>query len=130
MPQPNILAVFVAAAAAMVLGALWYSPLLFGRPWKRLAGITSAGGAWLSYLLNFLSLLLMSYILGSILKGLGAGTIVAGLRIGFWLWAGFVATITLGSLLWERKPLGLYLLNNAYYLLSIWLMSLIYVFLP
>jgi hypothetical protein len=130
MPQPNILAVILAAAAAMVLGALWYSPLLFGRPWKRLIGITSAGGAWLSYLLNFLSLLLMSYILGSIIKGLGAGTVEAGLRTGFWLWAGLVATITLGSLLWERKSLGLYLLNNAYYLLSIWLMCLIFVFLP
>jgi len=130
MPQPNLLAVFLAAAAAMVLGGLWYSPLLFGRPWKRLAGLTQAKGVVLSYLLNFLSLLLMSYVLGSILKGLEAGTIVAGLKIAFWLWAGLVATITLGSLVWERKPLALYILNNAYNLLSLMLMSLIHVLLP
>jgi hypothetical protein len=114
----------------MVLGGLWYSPLLFGRPWKRLAGLTQAKGVVLSYLLNFLSLLLMSYVLGSILKGLEAGTIVAGLKIAFWLWAGLVATITLGSLVWERKPLALYILNNAYNLLSLMLMSLIHVLLP
>jgi len=130
MPQPNLLAVFLAAAAAMVLGGLWYSPLLFGRPWKRLAGLTEAKGLVLSYLLNFLSLLLMSYVLGHILKGLGAGTVLAGLRTGFWLWAGLVATITLGSLLWERKPLALYILNNAYNLIAIMLMSLIHVLLP
>ena len=130
MPQPNLLAVFLAAAAAMVLGGLWYSPLFFGRPWKRLAGLTEAKGLVLSYLLNFLSLLLMSYVLGHILKGLGVGTVLAGLRTGFWLWAGLVATITLGSLLWERKPLALYLLNNAYNLLAIMLMSLVHVLLP
>jgi hypothetical protein len=130
MPQPNLLAVLLAAAAAMVLGGFWYSPLLFGRPWKRLAGLTEAKGVVLSYLLNFISLLLMSYVLGSILKGLEAGTIVAGLKIAFWLWAGLVATITLGSLLWERKPLALYILNNAYNLISLMLMSLIHILLP
>ena len=130
MPQPNLLAVLLAAAAAMVLGGLWYSPLLFGRLWKRLAGLTEAKGVVLSYLLNCLSLLLMSYVLGSILKGLGAGTIVAGLKVAFWLWAGLVATLTLGSVLWERKPLALYILNNAYNLLSIMLVSLIHVLLP
>jgi len=130
MPQPNILAVFIAAAAALVLGGIWYSPFLFGRMWRRLAGITSTKGVLLSYLLNFLSLLLMSYVLGFILKGLGDGTVVAGLRTGFWLWAGLVATVSLGSLLWERKPLALYLLNNAYCLLSIWLMCLIHVLMP
>jgi glucan phosphoethanolaminetransferase (alkaline phosphatase superfamily) len=130
MPQPNILAVVLAAAAAVVLGALWYAPFLFGRLWRRLAGITSTRGAVLSYLLNFLSMLLMSYVLGSILKGLEAGTIAAGLTIAFWLWAGLVATITLGSLLWERKPLALYILNNAYNLLSLMLISLIHVLLP
>jgi hypothetical protein len=129
MPQPNLLAVLLAAVAALVLGGLWYSSFLFGRPWKRLAGITAAKGAVLAYLLNFLSLLLMSYVLGTILKALGAGTVLTGLRAGFWLWAGFAATITLGSLLWERKPLALYLLQNAYNFLSIMLMSLIHVLL-
>jgi Protein of unknown function (DUF1761) len=130
MPQPNLLAVLLAGVAVLVLGWLWYSSFLFGRPWKRLAGIAEAKGAVLAYCLNFLSLLLMSYVLGSILKAVGAGTVLAGLRVGFWLWAGFAATITLASLLWERRPLALYLLNNAYYLLSMLLMSLIQVLLP
>lgn len=29
----NILAVFVAAMATFILGAVWYSPVLFGRQW-------------------------------------------------------------------------------------------------
>ncbi len=36
----NFLALLVAAVAKMVIGAVWYSPPLFLRPWRRLTGIT------------------------------------------------------------------------------------------
>jgi hypothetical protein len=38
MAKINLLAVLVAIVASGVLGALWYSPLLFLRPWARAAG--------------------------------------------------------------------------------------------
>ena len=34
----NPWAVLVAAVATMVIGFLWYSPILFARPWMRLMG--------------------------------------------------------------------------------------------
>jgi hypothetical protein len=39
MMHVNYLAVLLAAVAVFVLGWLWYSPLLFLRPWMRLRGI-------------------------------------------------------------------------------------------
>ena len=36
----NYLAVVVAAIAWFVVGSLWYSPLLFGKMWMELSGIT------------------------------------------------------------------------------------------
>ena len=36
----NVLAVFAASLAAMVIGGLWYSPLLFEKPWRKLTGTT------------------------------------------------------------------------------------------
>jgi hypothetical protein len=36
----NYLAVLVAALVSMVIGGLWYSPLLFGNIWMKLSGIT------------------------------------------------------------------------------------------
>jgi len=39
----NYLAVVVAAVVAFVMGGLWYSPLLFGKPWAELRVIDSAG---------------------------------------------------------------------------------------
>jgi hypothetical protein len=34
----NVWAVLAATASSFVLGGLWYSPLLFGRPWNRANG--------------------------------------------------------------------------------------------
>ena len=36
----NYWAVLVAAVAYMILGAIWYSPILFGSAWMRLIGKT------------------------------------------------------------------------------------------
>src|SRR6266568_1414389 len=39
MVHVNYLAILVAAVAVFVLGWLWYSPLLFFKPWMRLRGM-------------------------------------------------------------------------------------------
>jgi hypothetical protein len=38
--QLNFLAILVAAVAAFVLGALWYSPVLFAKQWMKAHGYT------------------------------------------------------------------------------------------
>lgn len=48
LSQLNWLAVIVATVAYFALGALWYSPVAFGRPWQRAIGWDEAqqqGGA-------------------------------------------------------------------------------------
>ena len=37
----NILAVFLAALSAFVLGGAWYSPALFGKTWQQETGVDS-----------------------------------------------------------------------------------------
>ena len=39
MPEVNYLAVGAAALSAFLLGGLWYSPLVFAKPWMAYAGI-------------------------------------------------------------------------------------------
>jgi hypothetical protein len=54
MPEINFLAVLVAIVASGVLGALWYSPLLFLRPWARAAGREPVQGAFV-YAVTFVT---------------------------------------------------------------------------
>ncbi len=127
MDQPtiNLLAVVVAAAASMVFGALWHGPL-FGRLWMKLAKVTELKGAARGYGLNALTTLVMSYILAHFMAYAQATTVLAGIQTAFWLWLGFIATVTLGPVLWEGKPLKLYLFNNAYNLLGLAVMGAIH----
>lgn len=36
----NELSVFVASVISVAVGSIWYSPLLFGKPWMQAAGLT------------------------------------------------------------------------------------------
>lgn len=66
----NYLPIVVAAVVSMVLGGLWYSPLLFGKIWMNLQGLKMSdmeNKPFKLYLLNnaynLLSMLLMAGIL-------------------------------------------------------------------
>jgi hypothetical protein len=122
----NYVAIVVAALAAYVLGALWYSPLLFGKQWMKLAGMKKMkkpANPGLMYFFGFVSSLVMSGVLALVLPLLGNATIGAGLVSALWIWLGFIGTLTLGSVLWEGKPFALWILNNAYHVVSILIMA-------
>ena len=131
----NYLAVVAAGVAAMTVGFLWYGPL-FGKKWLALSGMTQtnveaaeASSMTKSYLLTFAGSLIMSYVLAHSLVFASAYLqttgISAGLMAGFWSWLGFVAPVTLGNVLWERKPWGLWVFNNGHYLVALLVMGLI-----
>lgn len=121
----NYLAVLVAATLNMALGAFWYSPMAFGKQWMELSGISQkdidSGKKQMNskYGIAFLGALVMAYVLAHIIDYAQAETVSQGIQTGFWVWLGFVATVTLGSILWEGKPTKLYVLNNAYQLVTL-----------
>ncbi|MFH1917163.1 MAG: DUF1761 domain-containing protein [Nanoarchaeota archaeon] len=123
--QFNLLAVLIAAIASFAIGALWYSPLLFGKTWMRLAGIKNMKGRAGSYIIGFITTLVTAYILAFGIAYTQAATIPEGLIVGALVWVGFIATISMGMLIYEGKPVKLYFINNAYHLLSLLVMSAI-----
>lgn len=131
----NYLAVFIAAVSSTVIGALWYGPL-FGKIWIQLSGMTKESieaaqkkGMAKSYLLMFIGSLFMAYVLAHAFVFASAYMKVegfsAGLSVGFWNWIGFVAPVTLSSVLWDGKPWKLWVLNNGYHLVTLLVMGVI-----
>ena len=135
MPQVvvNYLAVFGAAVVSMVIGALWYSPLLFGKMWMTMSGITPDNmesmkkGMGAKYGVQFVMSLVMAYVLTHMLQYAGATTIGTAMQGAFWLWLGFVVTVGAGMVLWEKKPIKLYFLMMAHELVSIAAMAIVVV---
>ncbi len=122
----NYWAIIVSAVASFILGMLWYSPLLFGKPWMKMMGLTQQHaeaakkkGMAKYYIGNFIATLIMVYILSHFVDYAQAKTISDGLQLGVWVWLGFIATLLFGSILWEGKPFKLYLINAGYRLVEL-----------
>lgn len=119
--QINLIAVTVAALINMVVGSLWYSPLLFGNKWIKLMGI---GGMdkpkmktmAIQYGVTFAGAFVMCAILSYSLGYTFAYTAIDGALVGFWLWLGFIATSSMGSVVFGGKPKTIYLIDASYYL--------------
>jgi hypothetical protein len=121
----NYPAVAASAVAYWVLGALWYSPVLFAGPFIALKGYSPEQLAAMQSQshageigLAFASSLLLAYVLAHFVKFTGAETAGTGALTGFWLWLGFVVTTNLETVIFEGRPVGLFLINNAYHLVG------------
>ncbi len=118
--QLNYAAVGVAAGSAFLIGGLWYSPLLFVRPWMRLNGFDDEslkggnrvkifGGSFVFALIIALNLALF---LGKA-PGVRFGTL-AGVAAGLgWVTASMGITA-----LFERKPMALVAINGGFHVVS------------
>ena len=81
------------------------------------------------YLMAFVGSLVMAFVLSHALEFasdyLNTSGVSAGLQTGFWNWLGFIAPVTMGSVLWEGKSWKLWTLNNAYHLVNLLIMGVI-----
>lgn len=122
----NVGAIVVAAIVQIVIGAIWYGPL-FGKTWMSMMGITPgrppSGVMARMYAIQAVGSLVTAWVLARLVGVMGANTIGAGVQAGFYVWLGFIATVTLASVLYERRSWNLYILNNAYQLVSLAVMG-------
>lgn len=131
MYDVNLVAVLGAAVVSMIVGYLWYSPMLFGKQWMKLMGLTDAKMEAAKkemgkmYALSFSAALVTGYILGMVVKMAYSTTAVGGMKVGFGVWLGFVAPVQMTEVLFGGKSWNLYYLNTGYQLVSAMLMGAI-----
>jgi uncharacterized protein DUF1761 len=136
MHSLNWLAILVAAISTMVLGFLWYSPLLFAKAWTREMGYDpndkakmdemrkSAGPAYAG---SFVASLISAFTLALILHGMRAESLHFGLMASFHIWLGFVATVQFTGALFAKQSMKLFAINTGYQLVCFLAMGAILV---
>ncbi len=130
-PTLNHWAVFVSALVAMVLGALWYSPVLFGNLWMKLHGwkekdLEADNKAMLmSMLYGLLRTWASFYIFAHLFILADYEGVSGGIELALWVWFGFMFLGSLSAVIWERYKLPLLLLNEAYNLVAFVLAGII-----
>jgi hypothetical protein len=134
MHQLNWLAILVAAISTMVVGFLWYSPILFAKPWMREMGYDpddkakiqemqkSAGPAYGG---SFVASLFSAFTLALILHALGVQNLQIGLMLSFHVWLGFVATVQFTGALFMKQSMKLFAINTGYQLVCYLVMGAI-----
>jgi hypothetical protein len=109
--------VLMAAVATMVIGMLWYSPLLFAKPWVELNGYTPdklaalKAGAGRAYGISFLAYLVLAVGIGAVVHG---GAVTAGALRAVHLWAFIVMPVSLTALVFSEKRFGAWLIDALY----------------
>jgi hypothetical protein len=115
----NYAAVLVAGSLSMVIGMIWYSLSVFGRPWMKEVGLKEKDlkkGPGVGYLLAVGGSLVQAYILAHFVDYTGAVTWVDGAVTGLWAWAGFVATAFAVNYVFAQRSANLWAIDSGYYL--------------
>jgi|ERR1051326_1846102 hypothetical protein len=124
----NWLALVVAVLVRMALGAAWFSPPLFLKPWLAASGMSEAqmkAGMPKALTFDLVGTIVMAFVLVHAVKYAGAQGIAQGAVVGFLNWLGFVAVTTLSATLHEHRPFKLWLINNGYQLVALLIMGAI-----
>ena len=133
--EVDFMAVIVAAVASMVVGFLWYSPLVLGKPWMKLKGYNSESLKKAQqemgklYGLSFLAALVTAFVLFHVItisqNFYGFPKLQTGLMTAFWMWVGFILPVQLADEIFGGKKWGLFTINTGYQLAAIISMAVV-----
>jgi hypothetical protein len=112
----NFLAVIAAAIAAFAAGAVWYSPLLFVKPWRKELGIDPDAKADFKAMAPQLVITLVLSVVqaGVFAMFLGKVTPMMGAAYGFLAGLCWVAAAIAIIYLYEQRSFRLLLINGGF----------------
>ena len=123
--EVSVLPLLAIAVVNFFLSWIWYSPLLFMKPWTKALGTYGKVGMSEAekkampflFLSGLVTSLLLSYGLQIVVHSVGAKDFFGGLLVGVVLWAAFALTHSLSTLGEGRNPIVL-LIKKVLYLLT------------
>jgi hypothetical protein len=116
----NLVAVLVAGLAHMATGLIWFSPRLFGKQWMELTQQEmKPARKWIAA--GVIGHQLIALVLAVVVYLAGATTIFEGFVVAILIRIGFVVTLEVGELIWEKIPFKLFTIRigNHFVALSV-----------
>lgn len=125
----------MAGIASMVVGSIWYSPLLFAKPWMKLMGYTEKSieeakknmraTYGISFVLSLVTAYVLSHVVALSLNFYNYSPVSTGLTSGFWMWVGFIMPVQATEVLFGGKSWRLFSINTGYQLASVLSMGIV-----
>lgn len=125
----NYLAVAAAAVVTFLIGAVWYSPLLFAKAWMKahdyveadLARLRKSAGR--AYAFSFPAYVVVAAAIGVLVYYLNLRRADQGVQLGLLLWGGIVAPLGLIAHLFSEQKLSAWLIDASYQLVYLLAMA-------
>lgn len=127
----NWLAVIVAAIAYFALGALWYMPFAFGKPWQRAIGWDEArqpAASAVTYAAPALFALVSAIATALIAHAVGAQDVGAGLGLGLVVGIGYGLAISAYEAVFDPNKPGPWVwwaISGGYHLVGLVIVAVI-----
>lgn len=115
----NHWSLLVSAVILWLLGATWYSPLLFAKPWTAIVGRPMGEkpkGVVHGMIASFVGDLLVAFVLAHVVYWSGADGFAMGAFIGFLTWLGFMVAPLYPQRIYEGRPFKYFAINSGYWL--------------
>jgi hypothetical protein len=120
----NYLAVVVAGVAHMAVGMIWFQSRLFGGAWSELTGKDLAPAVkWVP--LAVVGHLTIAFVLAILMVFASVTTILGGLTVAVLVCLGFLVTLEIGELVWEKIQFKLFLIRIGNHLVALSLAGII-----
>lgn len=106
----NLWAVLVAGIVHTVIGLIWFMPKLFGNAWVKLTGMEmTPARQWIPA--GLLGHQVMAFVMAMIVNLANITSIGGGIAVGILVCLGFMVTLEIGELIWEKIPFKLFLIR-------------------
>jgi hypothetical protein len=137
-PTINYFAVLVSALLVFMLGALWYSPVMFSKAWikgmdwsdEKVKAMQDHGPGSKPFIISFTGSLIMAFVTAHMVDFMkvvfgdsGMSNLAIGLTCAFWLWLGYIATYSLNTVAYEDKSWQFYFINTGYQFVGLMIMG-------
>ena len=123
----NYWAALVSVVAAMVIGAIYYSPAVAGRAWMAAIGKTAeeikANNKPSLYVVTAVLALLQATVLSAVISWAGDVTLMGGALIGLLLWVGMALPVISNTFIFEGRKMVNHVISSGHYLITLVVMG-------
>ena len=123
----NYLAIVLLAVLSNIIGMFWYCQGCFGKVWAKKChfDVTKMKATPWHFVGSFITAFIMAWIVSLFVIWLNMTMWTEGLKLGFTLWLGFVATSHFCAVIWAKKPVKVFCIEAGRYLVTLLIMGAI-----
>lgn len=132
IPQINYWAVVLATLSSMLVGSIWYTPKVFGNYWMKAAEIKPSGDAKdaigpiaVTVVVSFVTAWVLAGATFISWKFYGGSYLLNAIVTAAVLWAGFTAARFITHDAFDRRTVGLTVLNISHELVTVLIMAVL-----